>query len=65
MLRQDVVDAAAAGKFRIVSVRSVDEAMEILTTRSAAEINQLVEARLTAFAEGARAFGGRPSVPAE
>jgi lon-related putative ATP-dependent protease len=60
MLRQDVVDAASAGKFRIVPVESVDEAMEILSGRDAADLNGLVEARLTAFADAARAFSGRP-----
>jgi predicted ATP-dependent protease len=60
MLRQDVVDAASAGKFRIVPVESVDEAMGILSGRDPAHLNGLVEARLTAFADAARAFSVRP-----
>jgi lon-related putative ATP-dependent protease len=59
MLRQDVVEAASAGTFRIIPIQSVDEAMEVLTGRDAAELDGLIEARLTAFAEAARAFSTR------
>ncbi|HWP46640.1 MAG TPA: ATP-binding protein [Candidatus Limnocylindrales bacterium] len=62
MLRQDVVEAAAAGKFHIYPVETVDEGIEILTGIPAGErdetgnfpqgsINQRVEARLIALAE--------------
>lgn len=67
MLRQDVVDAAAAGRFRITAVTSVDEALSALTglepgVRDAAgkypagSINQRVEAELAALAERAKSF---------
>ncbi|HTY67285.1 MAG TPA: ATP-binding protein [Alphaproteobacteria bacterium] len=67
MLRQDVVEAAAAGRFRIIPVRTVDEAMAALTgvaagardasgTYAAGSINQRVEAELIALAERAKSF---------
>lgn len=61
MLRQDVVDAVKAGQFRVFSVEGVDDAIELLTGRSATDLNQLVESRLASFAEDARAFLGRPT----
>lgn len=65
MLRGDVVEAAAAGKFRLIS--TVDEGIELLTGRPAGtqsggggwskdSVNALVEARMRSFAEQARAF---------
>ncbi len=39
MLRQDVVDACAAGKFAIYAVNTVDEAIELLTGVPAGEAN--------------------------
>jgi lon-related putative ATP-dependent protease len=67
MLRQDVVEAVEAGQFHIYSVRTVDEAAELLMGIPAGErdeegsfpegsINQLVETRLTQLAEKQRAF---------
>jgi lon-related putative ATP-dependent protease len=67
MLRQDVVEAAAAGRFRIHAVTTVDEAMAVLTgieagARDAAgkyppgTLNQRVEAELTALADRAKSF---------
>jgi lon-related putative ATP-dependent protease len=68
MLRQDVVDACAEGKFAIHAVGHIDEGIEILTGVKAGEraedgaypegtINRLVEDKLHAFAERAKAFG--------
>lgn len=68
MLRQDVVDAAAAERFRIYTVENVDEAMAILTGHDSGSrdcdgkfpsgtVNQRVEAELIALAEMAKAFG--------
>ena len=62
MLRQDIVEAAAAGQFQIYPVTTVDEGIELLTglpagTRNArgkypkGTINFLVEQRLQALAE--------------
>ncbi|HSM14948.1 MAG TPA: Lon protease family protein, partial [Thermoanaerobaculia bacterium] len=68
MLRRDVVEAVEAGRFRVVSVDSVDDAIEALTGIPAGErgadgafppgtVNRRVEDRLTALAEDAKAFG--------
>jgi len=68
MLRKDIVDAVAAGKFRIFAVSTIDEGIEILTGRPSGAraagsgypegtINCLVERRLQEFAEGLRKFG--------
>jgi lon-related putative ATP-dependent protease len=67
MLRKDVVDAVAAGRFAVVSVGTVDDAVAWLTGREAGarraegafpdgSVNALVEARLTQFAESTRNF---------
>jgi predicted ATP-dependent protease len=62
MLRQDVVEAAAAGQFHIYAVTTIDEGIELLTGMPAGErdakgnypkgtINFLVAQRLQAMAE--------------
>jgi len=66
MLRKDVVEAAAAGRFHIYSISTIDEGIEILTGEPAGvrlngsypegSINYRVEARLTAFAEGLKKY---------
>jgi lon-related putative ATP-dependent protease len=56
MLREDVVQAVADGKFSVHAVSGVDEGIELLTGVPAAEIHARVEARLTGFAEKAREF---------
>jgi predicted ATP-dependent protease len=71
MLRQDVVDAVAQGKFHIYAVETVDQGIEILTGRPAGErddeglypedsINRLVEDRLIELAEKAQEFSAPP-----
>ena len=73
MLRHDVVEAAAAGKFHIYPVDTVDQGIEILTgvpagARDASgqfpagTINHRVERRLVEFADRARAPGA-PAAP--
>jgi predicted ATP-dependent protease len=68
MLRQDVVDAVAAGKFGIYPVENVDQGIEILTgvpagargadgRFPAGTLNQRAEQRLLDYAERARSFG--------
>jgi lon-related putative ATP-dependent protease len=68
MLREDVVEAAAAGTFRIFGVETIDQGIEILTGVPAGvrgangayppeSINGRAQARLLQFAEHARAFG--------
>ena len=70
VLREDVVAAAAAGRFFIYPVETIDEGIALLTDREAGErdaegrypegsINGLVEARLVAFATARQAFGAR------
>jgi len=67
MLRRDVVEAVAAGRFHVYPVATVDEGIEILTGVPAGardadgafpegSINRRVEARLAALAEARRAF---------
>ncbi len=62
MLRQDVVDAAAAGQFNIYPVTTIEEGIELLTSMPAGKqqddgsypqgtVNDLVAQRLTEFAE--------------
>ncbi len=68
MLRRDVVEAAAAGKFHVYAVDTVDQVMELLTGVEAGErnweakfpegsINARVEARLVAMAAKRASFG--------
>jgi lon-related putative ATP-dependent protease len=65
MLRQDVVDAVAAGKFRIFPVATIDQGIELLTGVPAGQrgpdgkfppnsINGLIEAKLALFLRKAR-----------
>jgi predicted ATP-dependent protease len=67
MLRHDVVDAAAAGKFAIYPIDTVDQGLELLTGIPAGEagpdgtyppgtLNHRIAARLDAFAEAAVAL---------
>jgi lon-related putative ATP-dependent protease len=71
MLRADVVEAAAAGRFHVWPVATVDEAVELLTGVPAGErdasgqwpegsVNRRVDERLAALAEKARSFGRAP-----
>jgi lon-related putative ATP-dependent protease len=67
MLRADVVQACAAGRFAVYPVRLIDEGIRLLTGRDAGErdagqypegsVNRLVEDRLAAFAKVRQAFG--------
>ena len=67
MLRREVVEACAAGRFAVIPVESVDDAIARLTGREAGirdeagrftegSVNALVEARLAQFAECTRSF---------
>ncbi|MCK6627623.1 MAG: AAA family ATPase [Anaerolineae bacterium] len=71
MLRQDVVEAVAAGQFHIYPVETVDQGIEILTGLPAGErdeagnypegsLNQRVKARLAALADKWRSFSAPP-----
>src|SRR6185503_14811992 len=70
MLRQDVIAAVRAGRFRIYPVATIDEGIEILTGVAAGvagkdgayprdSVNGRVAARLEAFADAARRFAQR------
>ena len=72
MLRDDVIKAAAAGKFHIYPVKTIDQGIELLTGKAsgkrrangafaAGTINRMVDDRLIALAEARRSF----AVPAE
>ena len=71
MLRQDVIEACAAGKFRIYAVETIDQGIEILTDMPAGErdgkgawsantINAAVAATLEAYAARAKEYAGAP-----
>ena len=74
MLRHDVVDAVRQGRFHVLPVTTVDEAMEVLTGMPAGRadesgfyptgtVNQLVADRLASFTEARMSFlhGGAES----
>lgn len=64
VLRDDVVNAVAEGKFHIYAIRTVDDGLEILTESRAGEVgekgtvNELVNSRLKELALGLREFVG-------
>ncbi len=72
MLRQEVVDAAAAGRFAIIPIETIDQGIELLTGLPAGEpdatggyaegtINQRVAVRLAAFARRLAAIAAPPA----
>jgi lon-related putative ATP-dependent protease len=72
MLRQDVIEAVAAGQFHIYPIETIDQGIEILTGVPAGKIdedgnypadsvNGRVVARLAALAEQQRAFATPPA----
>lgn len=74
MLREDIVAAAKAGKFRIFPIETIDQGIEVLTGMAAgargrngrypaASINGLVQARLDGFAAAARRFSHKGHAP--
>jgi predicted ATP-dependent protease len=76
MLRREVVDACAAGRFAIYAISTVDEGMALLTGLAAGErdsegrylsgsVNALVEERLRSFADVRRRFGAAAGPAAE
>jgi len=69
MLRKDVVQAVAEGRFGVIPVNTVDEGIAILTGVEAGErgpdgrypegtVNYLVDLRLRELAEGLKQYGG-------
>jgi predicted ATP-dependent protease len=76
MLRNDVIEAAAAGQFHVYPVQTVDQAIELLTGLSSGErdeegnlpegsVNRLVETRLMDLAQKRRAFDQPPGKEGE
>jgi predicted ATP-dependent protease len=70
MLKQEVVDAARAGKFHVYAIDTIDEGIELLTRIPAGErgpsgefpagsINQKVEALLIDFTQKRLAAGAQ------
>ncbi len=59
MLRQDVLDAAAARTFHIYSVDSIDQALQLLTGYSAKSIDDCVLARVEELQALSRAFSDK------
>ncbi len=69
MLREEVVDAVRAGRFQVIAIETVDQALEILCGSPAGErdaagsfpagsLNARIEARLAGFAEVALRYRG-------
>ncbi len=56
MLRQNVLDAAAAGQFHIYSANTIDDALELLTGYSASSIDARVLARIEELQALAKSF---------
>jgi predicted ATP-dependent protease len=67
MLKQEIIDAVAAGQFHIWAVQHIDEGLEILTGMPAGEqaedgswpegtVNYLVNERLQQMVEGLKKF---------
>jgi lon-related putative ATP-dependent protease len=73
MLRPDVVQAVAEGRFHLYAVSSIDEGIEVLTGLEAGNrvngsypegtINYLVQKRLREIVEGLQKFGESPEKP--
>jgi predicted ATP-dependent protease len=72
MLRHDVIDACASGRFFVYPVTTIDQGIELLTGRPAGmraadqlfpqqSVNRLVEDRLHAFARIRQSFGTPPA----
>jgi lon-related putative ATP-dependent protease len=72
MLRKDVIDACAAGRFAVYPVATINEGITLLTGVAAGErgadgaypagsVNRRIEDRLRAFASIRRSFGGQNS----
>ena len=56
MLRDEIVQAVAGGKFHVWSVESIDEGIEILTGVDSAEIHTKVKAKLRQLADTLAAY---------
>lgn len=59
MLKQDVVDAVAAGQFHLYPIVAIDDGLPILTGVDAGTVNRRVDAQLRRYAEQWYAFQHR------
>ena len=59
MLKQDVVDAVAAGQFHLYPILTIDDGLPILTGVDAGTVNSRVDAQLRRYAEQWYAFQHR------
>ena len=59
MLKQDVVDAVAAGQFHLYPIPTIDDGLPILTGVDAGTVNSRVDAQLRRYAEQWYAFQHR------
>ena len=65
MLRADVVEACAAGRFAVYPIATIDQGIALLTGVRAEEINRKVEVRLKAFAKVRRSHEDDKDTPSE
>jgi ATP-dependent Lon protease len=67
MLRKDVIEAIESGKFHIYAIRTIDEGIELLTSKKAGQrlpdgkyeegsVNAMVDDKLHAYAESIREY---------
>ncbi|MEW6433142.1 MAG: AAA family ATPase [Myxococcota bacterium] len=59
VLRDDVCEAIARGRFHLYTVRHADEALELLLGLPSAEVDARVGRRLSSFVEAVRKLSGR------
>ena len=59
MLKQDVVDAVAAGQFHLYPIATIDDGLPVLTGVDAGTVNHRVDAQLRRYAEQWYAFQHR------
>ena len=59
MLRRDVLDAVAAGKFNIYSLDTIDDALELLMGYSVASIDECVISRIEELQKLGKKFSGK------
>jgi hypothetical protein len=56
MMREEVVDAVAKGRFHVRAVRTVEQVLEALAHLPADEVRRRVDEKLTALAEAWRRY---------
>ncbi|MCW4005418.1 MAG: AAA family ATPase [Candidatus Bathyarchaeota archaeon] len=65
MLKEEVVEAVAQGKFHIYAVKTIDQGIQVLTDKKADTINTLVDKRLTEMTQKLSSLAAyNPQTPA-